>query len=185
MLCLGRSDAPFPSNALNHPHRQKLRSPRSARVACSRPRTSLRKCHLLLPALLAPQAPLALALARADSPRVAIVDRRRRGVGPRHRLRHQALWLRCPCPFLTASTVSVCRAARAMLRWKTCVTNICSRCFRGMLHVFHTDVAYVAMVCTRMLKASVPNFICFLDVCWKYVYLDVAHVSHVCFKCFI
>jgi hypothetical protein len=26
-------------------------------------------------------------------------------------------------------------------------------------------------------------FICFLDVCCKYVYLDVAYISHICYKC--
>jgi hypothetical protein len=59
--------------------------------------------------------------------------------------------------------------------------------------VFHTDVAkldrdvaYVAIVCTRMLQASVPNVSSFFsDVCCKFVYLDVAYVSHVCCKCFI
>jgi hypothetical protein len=53
-----------------------------------------------------------------------------------------------------------------------------------MLQVFYTnvakvdrDVAYVAMV--------VHVFICFLDLCCKCVYLDVAYVPHICYKCFI
>ena len=65
--------------------------------------------------------------------------------------------------------------------------------FRGMLLVFHTDVAkvgcdvaYIAMVCTRMLQASVPNVSSvFLDACCKCVYLDVSYVSHKCCKYFI
>jgi hypothetical protein len=63
--------------------------------------------------------------------------------------------------------------------------------------VFHTDivkvdqdVAYAAMVCTRMLQASVSSqcFICFLDVCYKCVYLDIAYVCNgfqMFFTCFI
>ena len=36
-----------------------------------------------------------------------------------------------------------------------------------------------------MLQASVPNVSSiFLDVCCKYVYLDVAYVSCICCKCF-
>jgi hypothetical protein len=64
---------------------------------------------------------------------------------------------------------------------------------RYMLQVLHTgvakvcrDVAYVAMVCTRMLQASVPNVSSvFSDVRCKCVYLDVAYVSHVYCKCLI
>jgi hypothetical protein len=47
---------------------------------------------------------------------------------------------------------------------KAHVASVHFKCFRGMLQVFHTDVAkvdrdvaFVAMVCTRMLQASVPN----------------------------
>jgi hypothetical protein len=48
------------------------------------------------------------------------------------------------------------------------------------------DVAFVAMVCTRMLQASILNVSSvFSDVRCKCVYLDVAYVSHVCCKCFI
>jgi hypothetical protein len=59
--------------------------------------------------------------------------------------------------------------------------------------VFHTDVAkvdrdvaYVAIVCTCMLQAYVPNVSSvFLDVRCKCVYLVVAYVSHMSYKCFI
>jgi hypothetical protein len=44
------------------------------------------------------------------------------------------------------------------------VTSVHLKCIRGMLQVFHRDVtkvdrdiAFVAMVCTRMLQAFVPN----------------------------
>jgi hypothetical protein len=46
---------------------------------------------------------------------------------------------------------------RAPVARKTRVADVCFRCFRGMLQMFRTDVAYVAMVCTRMLQASVSN----------------------------
>jgi hypothetical protein len=36
---------------------------------------------------------------------------------------------------------------------------------------------YVASVCSKC-------FICFSDICCKYVYLDVAYVSHICCKVF-
>ena len=40
--------------------------------------------------------------------------------------------------------------------------------------------------CTRMLQASISNVSSvFSDVCCNCVYLDVAYVSHICFKCFI
>jgi hypothetical protein len=39
---------------------------------------------------------------------------------------------------------------------------------------------------TRMLQVFVPNILSmFSDVCCKCVYLDVAYVSYICFKCFI
>jgi hypothetical protein len=48
------------------------------------------------------------------------------------------------------------------------------------------DIAYVAMVCTRMLQASVSNV---SSVFQTYVasmcYPDVAYVLHICCKCFI
>jgi hypothetical protein len=43
------------------------------------------------------------------------------------------------------------------------------------------DVAYVAMVVHVCYKLMFPMFnLFFLDVCCKFVYLDVAYVSHIC-----
>jgi len=61
-----------------------------------------------------------------------------------------------------------------------------------MLQVFHVDAAkvdqdvvYVAMS-IHMLQPSVRNFSSiFLNVCCKCVYLNIAYVSHICYKCFI
>jgi hypothetical protein len=60
-----------------------------------------------------------------------------------------------------------------------------------MLQLFHMDVAkvdrdvaYVAMVVHACCMRLFSMFHLFLDVCYKYVYLDVAYVSHVCCKCF-
>jgi hypothetical protein len=40
--------------------------------------------------------------------------------------------------------------------------------------------------CTRMFASVCSHyFICFLDICCKCVYLDIAYVSHICCKCFI
>ena len=72
--------------------------------------------------------------------------------------------------------------------------NVCFKYFkyfRGMLQVFHMDVAKVDQrcciccnSCTRMLQTSIPNVSSvFSDVCYKCVYLDVAYVSHICFLC--
>ena len=48
------------------------------------------------------------------------------------------------------------------------------------------DAAYVAMVMHVCCKLLFPMFhLFFLDVYCKYVYLDVAYVSHICYKCFI
>jgi hypothetical protein len=52
---------------------------------------------------------------------------------------------------------------------KAHVASVHFKYFRGTLQMFHADVtkvdqdvAYVAMVCTRMSQASIPNFfICF------------------------
>jgi hypothetical protein len=47
-------------------------------------------------------------------------------------------------------------------------------------------VAYVAMVVHLCCTCVVPNVSpVFSDVCCKCVYLDVAYVSHICFRCFI
>jgi hypothetical protein len=62
-----------------------------------------------------------------------------------------------------------------------------------MLQVFQMDiakldrgVAYVAMVVHVCCKGLFPVFhLCFWTYCCKYVYLDVAYVSHICCKCFI
>jgi hypothetical protein len=69
----------------------------------------------------------------------------------------------------------------------------CFRCFRGMLQVFHTDfakvnrdVTYVAIVIHICCKFMFPMFYLFFpDVYCKCVYLDVAYVSDICYKCFI
>jgi hypothetical protein len=48
------------------------------------------------------------------------------------------------------------------------------------------DVAYVVMVVYLCCKGQLPMFhLCFEDVCYKCVYLNVAYVSHIYFKCFI
>jgi hypothetical protein len=60
-----------------------------------------------------------------------------------------------------------------------------SICFRGMLQVFQMDVtkvhwddAYVAIVVYVCCKGLLPMFhLCFLDICCKCVYPDVAYVS--------
>ena len=62
-----------------------------------------------------------------------------------------------------------------------------------MLQVFHMDVAkidrevaHVAMVVHVCYKGLLPMFhLCFPDVCFKCVYLDVIYVSHICGMCFI
>jgi hypothetical protein len=59
--------------------------------------------------------------------------------------------------------------------------------------VFYTSVAKVdrgccicCNGCTRMFLVTVPNVSSvFSDVCCKFVYLDIAYVSHICCKCFI
>jgi hypothetical protein len=66
----------------------------------------------------------------------------------------------------------------------------CLRCFRGMLQLFHMDVAkadrdvaYVAIVvhaCCKLLFSMFHLF--FSDGCCECVYLDVAYVSHICCK---
>ena len=63
--------------------------------------------------------------------------------------------------------------------------------FRGILQVFHADIAKVdqdvafvatiVYICCKLLFASSV----FPDVCCKHVYLDVAYISHICYKCFI
>ena len=47
------------------------------------------------------------------------------------------------------------------------------------------DLTYVAMVvhvCCKLLFSMFHLF--FLDICCKYIYLDVAYVSRICCKCF-
>jgi hypothetical protein len=54
-----------------------------------------------------------------------------------------------------------------------------------LLKVFHMDAVKVDRDVTYVAR-SVPNVLsAFSDVCCKYVYLDVAYVSHICYKCFI
>jgi hypothetical protein len=69
----------------------------------------------------------------------------------------------------------------------------CFRCFRGVLQLFHTDVAkvdqdvaYVAMTYTRMLQGCVLNVSSIFQKHIASVFiLDVAYVSRICCKCFI
>ena len=76
---------------------------------------------------------------------------------------------------------------------KAQVANVRFKCFKGMLQVFHTDVAKVdrrycicCNGCTRILQASVFNVsFVFSGVRYKCVSLDVAYVSHICYNCFI
>jgi hypothetical protein len=49
--------------------------------------------------------------------------------------------------------------------------------------VFYLDFTYVF---THMLQMYIPNVLSVSDVCYKYFYLDVAHVAlviHICCKC--
>jgi hypothetical protein len=68
-----------------------------------------------------------------------------------------------------------------MFELKLHVVSICFKCFRGILQVFHTDVikvdrdiAMVIHVCCKLLFSMFHLF--FPNVCYKYVYLDVAYV---------
>jgi hypothetical protein len=68
------------------------------------------------------------------------------------------------------------------------ISNV-SDVFRGMLELFHADVAktdqYVANSCPCMLQTFVLDISSvFSNVCCKYVYLDGAYVLHNCCKCF-
>ena len=76
------------------------------------------------------------------------------------------------------------------------VASVCFKCFKvfiGILQLFHADVTkedrdvpYVAMVVHVCCKLLFPMFhLFFPDVCCKYVYLNVAYVSHICYNCFI
>ena len=48
------------------------------------------------------------------------------------------------------------------------------------------DVAYVATVVDVCCKGLLPLFhLCFPAACCKFIYLDVAYVSHICCECFI
>jgi hypothetical protein len=107
------------------------------------------------------------------------VDRRRRGTGPHHRFRRQALRPRRLC---SSSPLSLSRNTHVGLLRLTPLQRGASTssgatiCSRGHLHcvssprrshrvqVFYTDVAkldqdiiYVAMVCTRMLQVFIFN----------------------------
>jgi hypothetical protein len=71
----------------------------------------------------------------------------------------------------------------------------CFRCFRGMFQVFHTDVlkvdrdvAFVTMVCIRMLQASVPNVSSIFLTYVASVFILMLHMFHayvvsVLFRC--
>ena len=71
----------------------------------------------------------------------------------------------------------------------------CFRCFRGMLQLFRMGVAKVDQGCCTccicckcfrgMLQAFVQNVSCVPDICCNHFDLDVAYVSHICFKYFI
>ena len=59
------------------------------------------------------------------------------------------------------------------------------RRFRGMLQLFHMDVAKVDQGCCtycKCFRGVVQNVSFVLDVCCKRSNLDVAHVSHICCK---
>jgi hypothetical protein len=90
------------------------------------------------------------------------------------------------------SCCAVLRPPACELLLKTQVASVCFKCFRGMLQVFCIDVpnvdrddAYVTMVVHVCCKLGSQCFICFLDICCKCVYLNVAYVSYIRCKCFI
>ena len=65
----------------------------------------------------------------------------------------------------------------------------CFRCFRGMLQVFHMDVAiidrdvaHVSMVVHVCCKRLFQMFHLLFQTYVKCAYLDVAYVSHICCK---
>jgi hypothetical protein len=47
------------------------------------------------------------------------------------------------------------------------------------------DVAYIAIAIQYVASVCSKCFICFSDICCKCVYLDVAYVSHICYKYFV
>ena len=63
-----------------------------------------------------------------------------------------------------------------MLQWLyTYVAIVCSKCFicfRRILQVFYLDVAY-----TCMLQVYVLNISVILNLCCKYIYLNIAYVA--------
>jgi hypothetical protein len=62
-----------------------------------------------------------------------------------------------------------------------CVASVSYKCCKSI-----SGCCICWNVCTRMLQTSVSNVLpVFSDVCCKCVCLDVAYVSHICFKCFI
>jgi hypothetical protein len=74
------------------------------------------------------------------------------------------------------------------------VANICFKRFRGMLQLFHMDVAKVDRICCicckcfiGMLQAFLQNVSSVPDVCCKRFGIDMFHtyVATVCSKCFI
>jgi hypothetical protein len=68
---------------------------------------------------------------------------------------------------------------------KARVANVCFkcfRCFRDMLQVFYMDVAYAASVSEACCKHLFKVFHLFSDVCCKRLDLDIAYVSHICYK---
>jgi hypothetical protein len=78
-----------------------------------------------------------------------------------------------------------------MLRLKAHVASVYFKCFKGMLQVFHMniakgerDVVYAAVVVHVCCKFLFLMFHQFSDVCCKCVYLNVAYVSHICLQVF-
>jgi hypothetical protein len=114
MVCLGCSDTPFLSDASNLIHKDKSSArlappaplaparmpPHTPLAPASAPRSASATCSYLCSSLRTRRSlpPTPRALARADSPRAAVVDQGRRSAGPCHRLRRQALQPRRPCP---------------------------------------------------------------------------------------
>jgi hypothetical protein len=66
------------------------------------------------------------------------------------------------------------------------VSEVYCKCFMRMLCKSRSGCYICCIGCTDVLQASVPNVSSvFLDVCCKFVYLDVAYVLHMRCKCFI
>jgi hypothetical protein len=65
------------------------------------------------------------------------------------------------------------------------ILKVCCKCSVWMLQS-RSECCICWNWCTCMLQTSISNVSSvFSDACWKYVYLDVIYVSHICCKCFI